>query len=506
MTLRLSLSSAGIAVAFMTLGGCASSLRSDLRDHPHGRFADGAAVSRASSAPLEPAQDTAPDADLQPADDLVAPPHTAPIRGPIAAAELALIGVPTSDDGALNALRGDWHPSRTLDYSTALAAYLARSPAIAEAVANYRASFERRGQIRALDDLLRQYDAFGVGLKTNASTPMLRPLAGKSYPLGGVLDLEGRLATVDVQLARAMFEDAILKALSRFEMAWQGAVYQQQATRILGRVTELAGRAVDAARGRYSAGGSSHANLIQAEIRETDVKNQYANARAKSISTRLALAAELDLPPLSLERHALHLDERLPGRPQRVATRTKAMEQSPEVAMARSKLDRASLLVLLTKRQITPNFAEGKDIPGSGPRPAAADLPYATAAPFLRELELRESASVDALRLAERRAVANADRVWAMLDDALRRRGTASTQLSRADQAVEVAERGYGAGTASYLDLDNAIKLYLAMALDARAALRDAFVAAAELTVATGTGANPRARAEEDMLNKDDHD
>lgn len=487
-------------LALAALPGCAASLRADLDARPNGAFAQGAVTRAAALTPPAPAADGASTALGQTtpklgqtAAALAGAPAKAPAarRGPVAAADLAAIGI-TAEDDRLAAFRGDWRPdARTLAYSDARAAFLARSPAVAAAIQGYRAAFERYGQVGALNDLVRQCDAFGGELtKTGATTPRLRQHLAKGFPFGGVSSLQGELVTVDVTLARIQLERQVLGALADFEAAWQGAYYWQRATGILGSVTALATRVVDAAHARYRAGRTGHANLIQAEIRQEDLTVQLATARARRSAARLALAAALDLPSEVLAHTALKLDAHLPKRPDRAATRAAAAAHGPAVASARAKRERADLLVQLAERQLQPNLAEGAHTPGSGPRPAATDLAYATGGPFLRELRVRAQAAADALNDAKRRTPATADQAWVTLDDALRRRHSdAGTQLGRAKQGFEVAERGYRAGTATFFDLDHAVQLYLTTSLQARAALRDAHVAFARLAVVVGTGA-----------------
>jgi outer membrane protein TolC len=115
---------------------------------------------------------------------------------------------------------------------------------------------------------------------------------------------------------------------------------------------------------------------------------------------------------------------------------------------------------------------------------------YAVGGPYLREMLVRTEVAHAARADAERQAPARADEAWVALDDAVRRRvSAAGAQLGRAEQGVDVAERGYRAGTATFFDLDSAVQLYLATALDARAALRDAHVAAARLAIVLGAKA-----------------
>ena len=484
-------------VAIMSLSACAASLRNDLADHPNGRFAEGAGTrTTAVTAATPVASTTAPAAGAPTAPGALptakaAGPEPAR-RGPVTADELAIAGVTTGDD-QLAAFRGAWTPGKgTLPYSDSRAAFLARSPAVSEAVQRFRASYERYGQVTALDDLVRQYDAFAQELRTNATTPILRPSLAKRFPFNGVADLQGRIVDVDVALARVALERDLLGALADFEAAWQEAYYWQHALGIVAGVSDLAERVVEAAKGRYRAGGTSHANLIQAELRDEALSVRLATSRARRSSTKTSLAAALDLPADALDGVSLHLDAPLPKRPARSDVAAATLAHGPTVATARAARERAALMVQLAERQLQPNLAEWAGVPGSGARPAAADLAYATGGPFLRELQVREQAAADALAGAERQAPARAEEAWVTLDDAVRRRvSSAGRQLARAQQGVDVSERGYRAGTATFLDLDTAVQLYLATALDAWAALRDAHVASARLATLVGVPHTP---------------
>lgn len=487
-----------LAMSFASMA-CATSLRSELDEHPNGRFAEGV-LARRATASRPPS--TTPPQPSPPSLDPVAPKPAGPSvvrRGPVDAGDLRIVGLEV-EDGALEPFRREWPAAeRRLEYRQTRLAFLARSPTVAEAVQHYRAAFERYGQIEALDDLVRQYDAFAGELTTGATTPIVKPSPAKRFPFGGVSSLQGRLAGVDVTLARVTLEQTLLSALAEFERAWQGAYYWQRAVAILAEVTDLSGRLVDAARARYRVGSTSHANLIHAEIRHEALSVRLTSARARRGAARVALAASLDLPPDALERTSLVLNRPRPARPDRHATAAAALDHGPEVALARAARERAALMVELAKRQLQPNLSEGAEIPGSGPRPPAADLMYATGGPFVRELEVRDQAAAEALAAAERRAPAVADEAWVTLDDARRRHASsAGSQLSRARQGVEVTERGYRAGTATFFDLDSAVQLYLTTALDARASLRDAHIASARLAVVTGTGVSAQRPREED--------
>jgi outer membrane protein TolC len=248
---------------------------------------------------------------------------------------------------------------------------------------------------------------------------------------------------------------------------------------------------VDAAHARYRAGQVSHTNLLKAQIRLADLRQQLGTAKARRASASRTLSAELDLPGDALATPRLTLDVKLPPRPARAEAVAAAKGAGPAVTQARIMALRATLMVQLAERQLQPNLSPGLSVERvAGTPPAAADVMYATGGPFLREMRDREQAAAAQLASALRRVPAAADAAWVTLDEALRRRRlNVGAQLARAQQSVDVAERGYRAGRATFFDLDSALEVFLRVSLEARAALRDAHVGAARLRVITGTGA-----------------
>ena len=492
-----------LALLVAITGACAGALRDDWSENPHGRFGDEALA--ASSRPAAPA---APRVEVPavpaPLDDGVgegagarasaaAPGRSAgETRGPVTPEELAAVGIELGVPD-FTTLRGtDWRPKGRLGYRAARDAFLARSPGIAAAVEAYRKSFTRFDQVDYVNDLVRQYDAFAGELRTGATTPLVHADIRKRFPLGGVVALQGELVAVDVATSKVQLQRRILEGLVRFEQAWQGARYWQRAVTILGRTLELAERVADAAGARYRAGQTTHANLIQAQIRATDLRERLTTARGQRAAARRMLATLIDLDPENLARTRLRLDAPLPRRPRRSEARDAARRAGPQVESARLARERAVLLVQLAERQLLPNLSDGSSHVRRGTMaPPRGDIPYATGGPFLQEM--RHGLVGAGLRLDEARrdTPARADALWVVLDDALRmRRINAGTQSERATLAVEVAEQGYRAGTATFFDLDAAVRLFLEISLKAESGLRDAFIAAARLQVVVGpTGA-----------------
>ncbi len=528
-----------LALASLGLTACAASLRGDLEDHPGGSFAEATAAVTESPTGTAIAPATAAQTAGQTTAGTAPAAGTAPGTAPKAAP-----ASPFQDPA--------WTPPNPLLYSTAREAFFARSPAVAAAAARYRAAFERYGQVTALNDLVRQYDAFGRALKKAGVTgAAATPPRGKAFPFQGVASLQGQIVTADVAEARAAFEREVLQAAAGFEAAFQGLLYEQRAVGVLARVVGYAARTVDAARARYRSGAVSHANLIQAEMRLDDLRLRLrtAKARREAAWRRLAAVLRLGEPSASGEgegglavvatlppRPKLKLDAPLPGRPDRDevralaagadgasvpaphggaalaadATLTQSGVRGTAVAVARARALRATLMVQLAERQLEPNLTAGlrsdqapdleprslrpaagapRQRPGPGGMALQGNLRFITGGPFLREARERQVAAQEGLQAALRDAPAQADQLWVALDDAVRRRRLyAGVQRSRAEQAVQVAQRGYRAGRATFFDVDAAVARALDVNLAAHAATRDAFVFAAKLAVELGAG------------------
>ncbi len=544
-----------------SVSACAASLRGDLEDHPNGAFAEAALAAspapmnapapaaaasadahegtqaveitspdgqaahpnphppvRGAVSPSGPNATSPPSISLQPAapapGDASGPAaapgraaSAAPRLGPVTPETLAAIGLTVDGDDWETLQAPDWAAGAALPYTLARRAFFARSPTIAAAAARYRAAFERYGQVSALNDLVRQYDAFGRALKTGATTPYVRgPSLDKRFPFQGVASLQSQVVDADVAQARARFQGEVLRAAAAFDAAFHDLLYQQRAVGVVRRVVGYAAQAAEAARARYRAGSASHASLIQATMRLDDLRLRLQTTKTRRDAAWQRLAAALRLGPgddtapgdaVTPPRPTLKLDAKLPPRPPREAARRQAQTRGPRAAEARARSLRATLMAQLAERQLEPPLSPGLSRtdapPGAGaPTGVRSNLGYMTGGPFVREARQRDAAAQASLDAALRDAPAAADRAWVRLDDALRRRRLyAGVQRARARQAVEVAQRGYRAGRATFFDLDTAVARALEVDLTAHAATRDAFVAAAELAVETGPPGAP---------------
>ena len=491
-----------LAVAAALVSCAGAELRDRWDEDPHGSFATATLAQGAAAGPggvatvrprPRPASDdrvgAAPASPAPGGERLEGPPT--PTEGPVRPEELGVAGVDLSlPPDAIAAIQSPtWDPGRRLPYSEARTAFLFRNPDVAGAVERYRASFTRYDQVDWLNDLVRQYDAFGGALKTGATTPQLRDDLRQRFPLHGVVALQGRIVDVDVAGARVTLVRELREALVSFEEAWHGALYWQRAAAILETNHANAVRVVESADALYRTGRTPYMSLIQAQMRAADLGERLTTARRRLDAERALLAALLDVSGDRLGGARLRLDVGLPSLPARTATRAAALAHGPTVAQARLDVARMTLMVQLVERQLLPNLSSGLSYePGTAVGKPRGDIRYATGGPFLQELRHRQDAADDALAQATRLVPARAEQRWVALDDALRRRVlNAGAQLERARQAFEVAERGYGAGTLSFLDLDQALRWHLDVALAAAAALRDAFVEDARLAVVVGS-------------------
>jgi hypothetical protein len=225
-----------VTVGFVTIfvAGCAGSLSRQLEEEPVGRFALGAPA-EARQAPERPR----PQATLGAEGAAPAEPVEDAAVGPVAAEDLAAAGLSVAPARLSELQASGWRPGETLAREDAISAFLARSPAVAAAVQRYRASFTRYGQVRWLNDLVRQYDAFAEGLMTGATTPHVMP-EKPAWPLEGAGRIESAIAEVDVALARARLEKDVLTALADMEEAFQEAHFWSRAVDVLGRDVALA--------------------------------------------------------------------------------------------------------------------------------------------------------------------------------------------------------------------------------------------------------------------------
>ena len=382
-------------------------------------------------------------------------------------------------------LSDDWIPSE-LDHERARAAFLLRNSGIAAFLKRDQASDESYSQIDALNDLVRQYEAFTRGSSTGATTPILMPRV-QSWPLGNVDRLERALADLDTRLSAARTQQQLYSELLRFEASYQDALYWQSAAVSYHRTLRLARGSRDVAASRYEAGSGGYLDLLLASERVDKVRVQQRSAQEKALASRAELAALLNLPVDSLEGSELALSPS-PTLPAKEELAERVLEDSPVYAQIALAAERSSLMVELVETQIQPELSLETYLSATGEVPSSkGQLAYIGRAPYLIELKLQAEASQSALAAAEFEVPAQAKQRWAQLFDALKQLELfQGASAKRARQAREFATDAYKSGEITFFELDATITQELELALSRHRLQRSAAIAALELEALLG--------------------
>ena len=389
--------------------------------------------------------------------------------------DLAFLGLPI--DAALwdRAQAEGYRLPRRLSERQGRTILLARSPRLRSAWRRRQAVAQRYGQVAWLRQLVDQYEGF-------ARDPGARP---PDYPLQTTEGLYGRLIGKDVELARVEFEIATLVLMQDFATAFHGALYQARAQRVLGENVDVSQRFLESVRTRYESGQARESDMLRAEMRLAEMREQRRSAGEARRSMEAQLASLLDATQRISARTPLALP-RVPA----LATTRAAAANGPDHLAATLRHERAEAMLQLAERRILPDLSPGLSerlgAPGRDRFPAA----YAAGGgSFVEELRDRTEAMAHASAQAGTAAVADAERAWSRMSDAVRTsRLYRGTLVRRANQALISAESEYRVGRTSYLNLDDVQRLWLRTSLAGHAADRDAHVAAARLRRVLGGG------------------
>ncbi len=462
-----------LLVSALVLGACATS---QLRDEVEDAALPATIVALADGVPGTSERRASAPSVVDPG-----PRETATRAAGPTAAELRFVFDALDAERFDRAARDDFVVPATVTEAEALTIFLARNTQLRAA---WRASLgarHRYGQMRALTDLVRQYDAFSK-----------RPDRPRPTPTPPTPDaLRSRVVDADVSLAREQFRATALQLASELVTAFHEARYQSKSAAIIGEGRALAKRLVGVARARLAAGPGSTADVLRAEMRLERLRRQAKTARERRDAARRRLAALLDANAETKPGRSRALG----SRPDLESVRARVLATSPAVRRADLMWRRAEAMLALAEARLQPGWtlgtAEGGDPSAAGARGRRFRPSDVTAGHYLEELRDRVASAARSRLQARTLVPAAAQNAHAELGDALRRVHLYRSELQpRAKQALKAVEAAYRVGRASFLELDDAQRLWLDTALGRHKARRDAAIASAALH--RHVGGNPR--------------
>lgn len=380
---------------------------------------------------------------------------------------------------------------------------LERNPKLARLAAEAAATAQRAPQVRALPDPMASLTWFAMTPETRVGPQRAAVSLTQRMPWFGTLKVDEQAALWDALGHRAVFEEARLEVVTamrthyhelQFLAAEQGLVAEDRAT--LDHYAELA-------LARYASGVGLDQPVIkiQAEITRIDARLLEVETRRAAVVARINATRDRPQTTPVLVSELGHLQS---GSHDLEVLRRIALDDRPEMAAAKARIEAAALRVESAENASSPSLVFGLNYVNVGRRDDAAgrlDPPGDDGQDILgltggislpvwkTALTARVEEAVQRRLAAEERLRETAASIDAELGELVHRIPLLEDQTGlyedvlvvQARQSLESAESAYAAGTASALDLLDAERVLLQVRIAAARARADLAVAHARL-------------------------
>ena len=140
-----------------------------------------------------------------------------------------------------------------------------RSPSVAVARAEWRATIERRPQVTALPDPMAMYSLYVQSVETRVGPQRHRLGFTQSFPYPGTLDAAGRLVDAAADIARANYEKAIRDVVVDTKISYAELAYLRRAAALTEQNHELLAHIATVAATKYAVGEATLADVQKAQ-------------------------------------------------------------------------------------------------------------------------------------------------------------------------------------------------------------------------------------------------
>ncbi|HVT26475.1 MAG TPA: TolC family protein [Lacipirellulaceae bacterium] len=298
----------------------------------------------ASAAPAAPSGNAPPllqppsVTDTEPAQQPPASASTAP------SAQNAVEALPPGASGPTKAT-----PSKLADFE---AIALASNPALARANARVRAAQGKWVQVGLAPNPTAGYAASEIGDEGRAGQQ--GAVIGQEFVLGGKLDLNRAVAAKELQQAQQQSDAQRQRVINDVRIQFYRVLIAQEKVTLAERLVKIGGQAVDTTERLFKAQDASRADLLQARIESNSARILAENAGNERLSAWRAMAAVIGQPELPLSPVSGELHDGLTKIEWNDALQT-VLSMSPEVAIARSEVERARCSLSRAQAEPIPN-------------------------------------------------------------------------------------------------------------------------------------------------------
>jgi len=391
---------------------------------------------------------------------------------------------------------------RDLTLDRLLAGAFVRNADLAGAAKELAGTVEQYAQVTYLDTIMRQYVSFLRTLRTEVGPAVPMDQIQKRFPFPGTLELKAAVVGHSVEAARAKYDGVLRDVVMEVRMAYADLAYFHRALRISDETLAYLRQLEATVRGKLAAGAAQAAHVLQAQVEISALENDRITLDRQRETVRARLNTLLNLPP------ATPLGEPVPAAlgpyPESLdSLYARALEEQPDVRLARARADRMATMIELAEQATYPELSAGlwafedisqgtvgteRDREPFDPMPKVMPDPwFGTEEAYLREAREAERAARSAVTAAGNDTTFRVKEAAVQLDTARRLlRLYRDVQLNQAQQAYADAAAGYGADRVEFLNVIDALRRWLGFLLDADRAVRDYHHAHARLESAIG--------------------
>lgn len=343
-------------------------------------------------------------------------------------------------------------------------------------------------------DIERMYGPSGGGFLSGAGERSVA--VSQELPFPSSLYLRRAVAAADAGMAQEAYRAKVRDVLARARAAYSMLYFSQKSLEIFSENVDLVRRFAKVAESKYSAGRASQSDALKAQVELTKMLNmsvifgqdkESAQALLNALLGRparapLAEAAEPEAAALSASLEELE-SAALAGRPELRQARFAAESAGRSLALARSEF--LPDFMLQYRRRSDPMRGISQDGIVGLSLPVWFWKPAALAAEAKAELEMSQ-AELEAMRLttlADLRSSFVRAQTARRLSEIYR-----TSVLPQGEAALKVAEAGYQADKATFLDLLDAQRSLLGFRLEYHQYQAEYQARLAELERAVGRG------------------
>ncbi len=375
--------------------------------------------------------------------------------------------------------------------------------------AGLRAAFERWqaavhtvAQAQALPDPRLTYSYYIREVETRVGPQEQSVGLSQMFPWFGKRELRGDAAWQSAEAARMRYEAAKLKLFHRVKDAYYEYYYVGRAIGVVREQLEVMEYLEQVIRARYRAAAAGNADLVRAQVELGKLEDRVRSLEEMRGPVLARLNAALNRP----EDTPMDWPESIP-QPQLAVSDRRVLAwlaaANPELESLRYETERAARGVALARKDYYPDITLGLNYidtghalmptPDDGKDPVIAmislNLPIWTGKlrAGVREAEARQTAATTTRRDRLHQLAATVHMVLYRVRDAERKISLyRDTLIPKGGQSLNASQTAYAAGTATFLEVVDAVRMLLEFELMYERAVADHAQKMAELEMLVG--------------------